>query len=306
MRTPSSSILPAAVAVVALAASASFAADLPPPGGEKLETQKLTDNLWVITGAGGNVAVMTGATGTFIVDDVLAPVSAQLKKVIATVAPKPVRIVFNTHWHGDHTGGNAVLGSDGAIIVAHDNVRKRLSTEQFVSMMNKTVPPSPEPALPVITFADSLSFHLDGDDIQVVHVEPAHTDGDSLVFFKKANVLHMGDTFTWGGWPYIDLGSGGSVDGYVRAADRALAMVQPTTRIIPGHGPVGDAKRLKAYRDMIVTIRDRIKKLAASGKSLAQIQAAKPTAEYDAEWGHAFITPDQLVETLYKDLTKKR
>jgi cyclase len=293
-----------AAAVLSLVATAAVAAENAPP--EKLETQKLTDNIWLITGPGGNIALMTGATGTFIVDDQIAPMTPQLKKAVAAVTPKPVRFVFNTHWHGDHTGGNVAFGSDGALIVAHDNVRKRMSTEQFVAMVNKTVPPSPEPALPVITFADSLSFHVNGDDIQVVHVEPAHTDGDSIVFFKKANVLHMGDTFFSFGYPFVDLSSGGSVDGYVRAADRALAMAQPTTKIIPGHGPVVDIKRLKTYRDMIATIRDRIKKLVAAGKSLDQVQAAKPTAEFDAEWGGAFIKPDKFVETVYQDLTKKR
>jgi glyoxylase-like metal-dependent hydrolase (beta-lactamase superfamily II) len=301
MRNP----IPLAVATVLLVVAAgAHAAEAPPP--EKLETQKLTGNIWLITGPGGNIALMTGTTGTFLVDDQIAPMSAQLKKAVAAVTSKPVRFVFNTHWHGDHTGGNAVLGGDGALIVAHDNVRKRMSTEQFNAMFDKRTPPSPESALPVITFADSLAFHVNGDDVEVVHVEPAHTDGDSLVFFKKANVLHMGDTFFSHGYPFIDLASGGSVDGYVRAADRALAMAQPTTKIIPGHGPVVDAKRLKTYRDMIATIRDRVKKLAAAGKSLDQVQAAKPTAEFDAEWGGAFIKPAQLVETVYQDVTKKR
>jgi cyclase len=276
------------------------------PPAEKLETQKLTEGLYLITGPGGNIALMVGADGVFLVDDQIAPMTPQLKKAIAAVTPKPVRFVFNTHWHGDHTGGNAVFGGEGAVIVAHENVRKRLSSEQFMAMFNKKVPPSPEPALPVITFSDSLSFHLNGDDIEVIHVEPAHTDGDSIVFFKKANVLHMGDTFTWGGYPFIDRSSGGTVDGFVTAADRGLALAQPSTKIIPGHGPVGDREKLKVYRDMIVTIRDRIKKLAAAGKSLADVQATKPTAEFDATWGGAFIRGPQLVETIYQDITKKR
>jgi glyoxylase-like metal-dependent hydrolase (beta-lactamase superfamily II) len=217
-----------------------------------------------------------------------------------------VRFIFNTHWHGDHTGGNAVFGGDGAVIVAHDNVRKRLSTKQFNKLFNHETPPSPDVALPVITFAESMSFHVNGDDIEVSHVDPAHTDGDSIVFFKKANVLHMGDTFFANGYPFIDLSSGGSVEGYIKAADRGLALASATTKIVPGHGPVADAKKLKVFRDMIVTIRDRIKKLAASGKSLAQVQAAKPTAEFDAAWGSAFIKPEMLVETIYTEVAKKR
>src|SRR5262249_30044642 len=158
---------------------------------------------------------------------------------------------------------------------------------------DKKVPPAPEPALPVITFADALSFHVDGDDIDVVHVDPAHTDGDSLVRFKKANVIHMGDTFFSSGYPFIDLSSGGSIDGYVRAADRVLTLAQPTTRIIPGHGPVADRAKLKSFRDMLATIRDRVKKLVAAGKSLDEVQATRPSAEFDATWGGAFITGPQ-------------
>jgi len=273
---------------------------------EKLETQKLTEGLYLITGPGGNIALMVGSGGVLLVDDQIAPMTPQLKKAIAAVTSKPVRFVFNTHWHGDHTGGNAVFGGEGAVIVAHDNVRKRLSTEQLIAMFNKRVPPSPEPALPVITFADSIAFHLNGDDIEIAHLDPAHTDGDSLVWFKKANVLHMGDTYTSMGYPFIDTSSGGSVDGFIKAADRALAIAQPTTKIIPGHGPVTDRDKLRAYRDMVIIIRDRIKKLAAAGKTLDEVQAAKPTAEYDASWGTAFIRGPQLVETIYKEVAKKR
>ncbi|HWE30131.1 MAG TPA: MBL fold metallo-hydrolase [Polyangia bacterium] len=298
MRVP---IVPIIVIVMLLGA-ADARAQQPP---EKLETQKLTDRLYFITGPGGNIALMVGTTGVFLVDDQIAPMTPQLKKAIAAITPKPVRFVFNTHWHRDHTGGNAVLGGEGAVIVAHESVRKRLSTEQFVALMNKKVPPSPEPALPVITFAESIMFHVDGDDIEATHVDPAHTDGDSIVYFKKANVLHMGDTFMSMGYPFIDTSSGGTVDGFVKAADHALAIAQPSTKIIPGHGPVADRERLRAFRDMVVTIRDRIKKLAAAGKTLTEVQAARPTAEYDAAWGTAFIRGPQLVETIYNEVANK-
>ena len=294
-----------AIVAVTLGLVAGLAnAQQPPP--EKLETQKLTDSLYLITGPGGNIALLVGNGGTLLVDDQIAPMTPQLKKTVAAITPKPVRFVFNTHWHGDHTGGNAVLGGDGAVIVAHENVRKRMSTEQFVAMLNKKVPPSPEPALPVITFADSIAFHLDGDDLEITHVDPAHTDGDSIVHFKKANVVHMGDTYFSMGYPFIDTASGGTVEGYVKAADRVLAIAQPGTKIIPGHGPITDREKLRAYRDMIATIRDRIKKLAAAGKTLDQVQAAKPSAEFDAAWGGGFIKPAMLVETIYKEVTKKR
>ena len=297
--------LASVVAVTLLLSSAAVArAQQPPP--EKLETQKLAEGLSLISGAGGNVVLMVGPSGVLLVDDKVAPATPELQKAIAAVTPKPVRFVFNTHWHGDHTGGNAVFGGAGAVIVAHDNVLKRLSSKQLVAMMNKEVPPAPAAALPVITFAQSMAFHLNGDDIEIVHVDPAHTDGDSFVFFKKANVLHMGDTYFSAGYPFIDLSSGGSVDGYVKAADRALAMTQPSTKIIPGHGPVADRDKLRAFRDMIVTIRDRVKKLAAARKTLAEVQAAKPSAEYDATWGKAFISGPQFVETLYKEVSKQR
>lgn len=293
------------VAVSLLWPAAGARAQQPPPP-EKLETQKLADGLWVVSGAGGNVTLMVGPGGVLLVDDKLAPATGELKKAIAAVTPKPVRFVFNTHWHGDHTGGNAVFGGEGAVIVAHENVRKRLSTKQLVALMNKEVPASPEPALPVITFADSLAFHLNGDDLEIVHVEPAHTDGDSIIHFKKADVIVMGDTYFSMGYPFIDTSSGGSVDGYVKAADRVLAIAEPSTKIVPGHGPVTDRQKLRVFRDMIATIRDRIKKLAAEGKTLAEVQAARPSADYDATWGKAFIGGPPFVETIYKEVAKKR
>jgi cyclase len=299
MRT--SSLVAAAVIVAAFHAPAR--AQHPNEG--ELETQKLTDAIYLISGPGGNIALLVGKESAFMVDDQIQPMTPKLKQAIAKVTLKPVRFVFNTHWHGDHTGGNAVFGAEGAVIVAHDNVRKRLSTEQVMELLGKKVPPSPPAALPVITFAQSLSFHLDGEDIDVFHVEPAHTDGDSIVHFQKANVIHMGDTYFSSAYPFIDLGSGGGIEGYVRAADRVLSMAQPSTRIIPGHGAVTDKVKLKVWRDMLVTIRDRIQKMVTAGKSLADVQAAKPTAEYDAAWGGGFIKPAQLVEIVYKDLSRK-
>jgi glyoxylase-like metal-dependent hydrolase (beta-lactamase superfamily II) len=270
---------------------------------EKLETQKLTDTLYLVTGPGGNIAVLVGKTGLLLVDTQVPPMSAKLKQTLAQISPKPVRLVINTHWHFDHTGGNPVFGGDGAVIVAHDNVRKRVSTEQFMKLFNRRMPPIAPDGWPAITFAQSISFHVDDEDVDVFHVDRAHTDGDSIVYFRKANVIHTGDTFVSAGYPFVDLSSGGTSDGVFQACDRVLAMAQPKTRIIPGHGPVSDAAKVKAFRGMLWTIRDRVRKQVVDHKSLADIQAAKLTADFDGAWGNFFIKGSQLVETFFTELT---
>jgi cyclase len=290
-----------AVTIIGVATCAALA-DEPP----RLETQKLSESLYLITGPGGNIAVLLGKDGVLLVDDQIAPMTPALKKAVSQITPLPVRFVINTHWHGDHTGGNAVLAQDGAVIVAHDNVRKRLSTGQFVEALKKTVPASPESAWPVVTFATSVSVHFGGEDIDVAHVDPAHTDGDSIVWFKRANIIHTGDTFVSNGYPFIDVSSGGTTIGFIRAADRVLSMAQSSTRIIPGHGDVVTREQLKTFRDLVSTIYDRIKAQKAAGKSLAAVQATKPTAEFDGKWGKAFITGPQLVEAIYTDLARAR
>jgi cyclase len=232
-----------------------------------LKTTPVAGNISMIEGAngfaGGNVAVLVGDDGVLVVDDELEPLATKLRTALAALSKKPVRFVLNTHLHGDHTGGNASLGA-GAVIVAHYNVRKRLSAEQFVEFlgMKKTIPASPAVALPVVTFTDDITLFFDGEELHVVHVPPAHTDGDALVHFKKANVLHMGDTFL-GGYPIVDKGSGGTFEGYITAADRGLAIADDATKIIPGHGPVMTKADLVAWREMLVKLRDRVAALAA-------------------------------------------
>jgi cyclase len=254
--------------------------------------------------AGGNVGVSVGADGIFIIDDELQPLTPKLKAALATLSKKPVRFVVNTHWHADHTGGNAAFGAGGAVIIAHDNVRKRLSVDQVMEFLgNKmTFPASPPEALPALTFADDVTLHVNGDEVHVMHVAPAHTDGDSIVHFKKANVIHMGDTFMSASYPLVDVASGGQFQGFIAAADRALAVADDATKIIPGHGALSTRADLVAWRAMLVTIRDQIAKLAAANKTLDQIKAAKPTAEFDARWGQGMIKPDVLVELVYKTL----
>jgi cyclase len=263
---------------------------------------QLSPGLHVLFGAGGNIGLSTGPDGTFIIDDQFAPLTAKIVAAIRTVTDKPVKFVFNTHWHGDHTGGNENFGNAGALIVAHDNVRKRMSTEQFLAAMNQRVPAAPRAALPVVTFADGVTFHINGDSIAVLHVSPAHTDGDAIVHFLKANVIHMGDVFNNTGLPFIDRSSGGVSAGIVSAADRVLAMTNAQTKIVPGHGQVTDRTRLRAWRDAVSTVRERVAREASTGKSIEQVLALKLSAEYAAEWpgGH-----DRFIRAVFDEVTRR-
>jgi cyclase len=271
----------------------------------QVRTTKVGDGVYMLTGAGGNLGVSAGADGVILIDDQFAPLSDKIKAAVAALGG-PIRFLLNTHWHGDHTGGNENFAKGGVVIVAHENVRHRMSVEQFIAAFNQHVPASPAGALPVVTFTDAVSFYLNGDSIDVFHVPPAHTDGDAIIWFRHANVVHMGDTFFNGRYPLIDLSSGGAVDGMVGAADRVLGMVNADTKIIPGHGPLADRAALQAYRTMVATVRDRIKRAVAAGQTLAQVQAAKPTAEFDAVWGKGNITPERFVEIVYSDLKARQ
>jgi len=271
----------------------------------QVRTVKVGDGVYMLQGAGGNIGVSVGSDGVILIDDQFAPLSDKIKAAVAALGG-PIRFLLNTHWHGDHTGGNENFAKSGVVIVAHENVRRRLSVEQFIAAFNQRVPPSPTGALPVVTFTDAVTFYLNGDSINVFHVAPAHTDGDAIIWFRRANVIHMGDTFFNGRYPLVDLSSGGSIDGMVGAADRVLAVADANTKIIPGHGPLGDRATLQTYRTMLATIRDRIRQAVAAGRTLEQVQAAKPTAEFDAVWGNGRITPAQFVEIIYTDLAARR
>jgi len=290
-------MIAAALVVLALAAQ--------DEGFDKVEVTpaKVTEGIYVLTGRGGNIGVSVGEDGVFVIDDQYAPLTTKIRAAVATLTPQPIRFVVNTHWHGDHTGGNENLGKMGIVIVAHENVRKRMSVEQFIEASK--VPASPKAALPIITFGDAVTFHLNGDDVRSFHVAPAHTDGDTIVHFKKANVVHMGDCFFNGIYPFIDLSSGGSIDGVIAAADQVLGIVDMNTKIIPGHGPVGDKAALQIYRDVLATVRDRVKAMVAAGKTLDQVKAAQPTKDFDGKWGTGFMKPDVWTAIVYQSLKGK-
>jgi glyoxylase-like metal-dependent hydrolase (beta-lactamase superfamily II) len=270
----------------------------------QVRSTRVADRTYMLTGAGGNIGVSIGDSGVILVDDQFAPLTPKVLAAVKALTPLPVRFVINTHWHGDHTGGNESMRGAGAVVVAHENVRKRMSTEQFLQVFNEKVPPSPTGALPVVTFTDAVSFHFDGHEIRAFHVRNAHTDGDVVVHFKSANVLHMGDVFFNGRYPYIDIASGGSVDGVIAVADQVLKLIGPDTKIIPGHGAVGDRAALRSYRDMLAGARSRVMQLVTTGASLQRVIAAKPTAAFDSTWGNGFLKPDTFVEMLYSDLSR--
>jgi glyoxylase-like metal-dependent hydrolase (beta-lactamase superfamily II) len=271
----------------------------------EIKADKLSDTVYMLTGAGGNIGLSIGEDAVFMIDDQFAPLTPKIQEAIAKLTPKPVKFLVNTHWHFDHTGGNENFGAAGALIVAHENVRKRMSTEGVIEFLGMKFKAEPRVALPTITFARDTVFNVNGDELHVMHVPNAHTDGDSIVHFKKSNVIHMGDTFFNKLYPFIDSSSGGSVAGVIANADRVLKMAAEDTRIIPGHGPLASKADLKAYRDMLATVSGRIQKQAKSGKSLAQVIDSKPTAEFDEVWGKGFLNPQRFTEMLYKSAIKK-
>jgi len=263
---------------------------------------QLSDTIYMIKGSGGNVGISTGEDGLFIIDDQVKPVTAQLLQAIRKVSNKPIRFVLNTHYHADHTGGNESIGSAGAVIIAHDNIRKRMTTEQVSSFMQSTTPPYAEDALPLITFNDRLSLHLNGETATTYYVANGHTDGDSIIHFPVSNVIHMGDMYFNTLYPYIDLDAGGSIQGMVAAADLALSMADESTRIIPGHGPLAITEDLKNYRDYLVKASANVQELIDQNMDLQQIIAAEPTKEWDEALGKTWITPAQFVTFIYNSL----
>ena len=270
----------------------------------EIRTTQVADGVYAMEGAGGNLGLVVGENGAFLIDDQYAPLTEKIKAAIEVVTDQPIRFVFNTHWHGDHTGGNENLAEGGSLVVAHDNVRKRMSAGQFMEFFEREVPPASEEALPVVTFNDQVSFHLGGHTVNAIHVPKAHTDGDAIVYLEEADVIHSGDIVFYGLYPFIDYDSGGSLGGMIEATNRILELADEDTVVITGHGgPVIDLKQLAAYRDMLATVHRRLIELMVDGATLEQVQAAGVTDEFDEQWGEGFIGPERWVELNYKGMT---
>ena len=265
----------------------------------QLAAVKVTDSIQVITGQGGNIGVFMGDDGTFMIDDKFPHMSQELMDVLAAIGAENPRFLINTHYHGDHTGGNENFGKAGSTIVAHHNVRKRLASGGTISAFNANIPPAPEGALPVLTYELDMTFHINGDHVRAIHVPAAHTDGDSFVMFEVANVLHTGDLFFNGFYPFIDVENGGSVQGVIDAASAMLELSNSDTVIIPGHGPLATPADLENYRDMLMVVQERLGERKAKGMTAQEAAVSDPLADLEEKWGDGRFTGEQWIKIIY-------
>jgi len=270
----------------------------------QITTTELADGIYVMFGAGGNMGLSVGEDGAFLIDDQFAPLSDKIMAAIGDVTDDDVEFLLNTHWHGDHTGGNEAFGNAGAIIVAHDNTRVRMTEEQFREIFNQTYPPASTAALPIVTFNDEMSFHWNGDTIRAFHVAPAHTDGDVILHFENADIFHMGDNFFNGFYPFIDVYSNGDINGIIAAGYQVLAMANANSQIIPGHGPMGTPDDLRDWLQVIRATRESVQNLIDRGLSEDEVVAARPTAEFDEQYGGGFMNPENYNRLLYQSLSR--
>lgn len=286
------------LAVLALTHTGAIAQDF---DAVEIKTHPVAEGLAMLTGAGGNIAIHHGPDGVLMIDDQYAPLSDKITAAIAKLSDQPVRFLINTHWHGDHTGGNEPFGQAGALIVAHDNVRIRMEKGQDMPALGRTVPPAPPVALPVVTFADGLSFHINGVRVDVHHVKHAHTDGDSIVHIPGLNVIHTGDVYFNGFYPFIDGGSDGSLEGMIAAVERTLALADDETRIIPGHGALSNKQELMTYRDMLAGVRTAVGVAKEEGLSADQAVEADILSAFNEKWGGGFMSPERFLRIIYTD-----
>lgn len=271
----------------------------------QMKATKVSGNVYMLEGAGGNIGVSVGDDGILIVDDQYAPIADKIRASLKEIgAEKKLRFILNTHWHGDHTGGNVVFGPE-APIIAHDNVRKRMSTEQKSEFFKRTTPAAPKEALPVVTFNQNLTVHFNGEEIRAIHYPHGHTDGDSVIFFTSSNVVHLGDNFFAGRFPFVDLDSGGNVEGLTKNIGEIIDKIPAGAKLIPGHGPLSTIDDLKTYHNMLIKTTDIVRQKVAAGKTLEQIKSEGLPEEWKS-WGTGFIKPDMWLELVYKSLTAKK
>jgi cyclase len=270
----------------------------------EIQTVPVAENLYMLVGSGGNIALSTGDDGAFIVDTQFAPLSEKIQAAVRSAGGGDVEFVVNTHWHGDHTGGNVNFGGAGATIMAHDNVQVRMSTDQVSTLNGQTTPASPREAIPVVTYPSRMTFHWNGNTVNLIHVPNAHTDGDTIVHFTNLNAFHMGDTFFNGAFPFIDVGSEGSLEGIIAAAEGVLNRSDAGTKIIPGHGALATPADLRAYVDVLSTIRDRMQTLIDQGRTEDEVVAANPTSEWNATYGAGFMNPETFTRFAYQSMAR--
>ncbi len=268
----------------------------------KITTQALRGNVSALIGSGGNIAVLPGSDGKLIVDSGYLSSREKIAAALDGISRDPVKHLVNTHWHFDHTDGNEWMHSAGATIMAHENTKKHLSTTTRVDDWDFTFPPWPAAAIPTEIFGAEKTLHLNGATVALKHYDPAHTDSDISIYFTEADVLHTGDTWWNGYFPFIDYSTGGSINGMIKAAEANLTTVTDKTIVVPGHGPVGGKAEMIEYRDILASVRDRVAALKGEGKSLNEIVAAKPTAAYDAKWGTGFVNGEFFTKLVYKGI----
>jgi len=272
----------------------------------QVDSQPLAPGVFLLHGSGGNVVALVGPEGALLVDDEFAPMGPKIKAKVAELGSGSVRYVINTHYHADHSGANGFFLREGAVVIAQENIRADLLVSHYSPHWKSHSPAIPEAEAPNLTFRDRLTLYFDGEEVVAFHNRPSHTTGDTVVYLRKANVVHLGDVFVNFLYPYIDVTGKGTIDGYMPVIDEVLALINDQTKVVPGHGPVATKAELKAYRDMLQTVRDRVAAGIAKGSSLEEIIATHPSAEFDQVWASDRVGPEDFTAMVYQSLTGKR